>query len=746
MKKQFFYAAMAIAMMASCTSEDDLAVNPVDPNQDEEQVALNLSVATPSMTVGSRATGTGIVGDVVEHLGDPVNKTWDSQRLFMTMVNRSNGGQYKVDGELYFDGLEFRAPRTGAPDQNIRIYAEYQGTGDDPDEGTLQYKYYPITGQYDFYGWHIDAAEWANTDTTFNATTAMVNNITIDGTQDIMAAKTLPIPDARPGANDAYFAASDAIDDDETYADMVAKQFSARTARNNFTPVLNFKHSLARLKFFVRSGKGSDAATHWMGENGNAAQKREVYDDLDAAWSGEGAYADYADYADGAIYVTEVKVLEMVQNINLNLMTQEAEVAAGNANTFFTLMSTPTQAGVNETKTLQTLAYTAPKYAWGYTGDDFDTPETQAIDNSQGKEATEVGESVMFLPNAEDGTNKKIKISVKVGQCLLDTENETSGDVTYIWDEPAATTLWVDASKLTIDGNPVPAEKQVFAAGNSYNVYITIYGREQIEVSASLVPWVDGGDTDTDIEDDVVVEGEEDETETITATINVSGLTPGVEATVTLSDQQTSTATADENGQATFTFTVNKSTAYTYTVTADGHTIQTGDGSIDASTEDVTENVVMTTTQAPADTKDVTFTISGLDEGENATITIGETSQGGTTTVTFTDLAKEEATYTATATGYFNESGSIDAEATTATVNFVKEKAFTIIITGNTEGKTIELKAVNGQDAVTGDDLISDSKADLTLGQSYAFVVDGEKQETFTIAADAELELTLNVE
>lgn len=744
MKKQFFYAAMAVALMASCTSEDDLAVNPVDPNQDEEQVALNLSVAAPSMTVGSRATGTGIVGDVVDNLQQTPSKTWDSQRLYMTMVNRSNGGQYKVDNKLYFEGLEFRAPKASdfGADQNIRIYSSYQGDGHGSDQGTLQYKYYPITGQYDFYGWHIDAATWDN-DTTFNATTAMVNNITIDGTQDIMAAKTLPIPTQRPADGEAYKAASDAITDDNTYADMVAKQFSARTARNNFTPVLNFKHSLARLKFFVRSGKGSDAATHWMGEDGNAAQKREVYDNLDAAWTdGEGIYKKYAAYADGAIYVTEVKVLDMVQNINLNLMTQAAEVANGNTNKEFTLMSTPAQAGVHDTKTLQTLAYTAPKYAWGYAGDDFDTDGDQTINNSEGKEATEVGESVMFLPNAEDGTNKKIKIQVKVGQCLLDTENETSGDVTYIWDEPAATTLWVDASKLTIDGYPVPTEKQVFAAGNSYNVYITIYGREQIEVSASLVPWVDGGDTDTDIEDDVVVEGEEDETETITATINVSGLTQGVEATVTLSDQQTSTVSADENGQATFTFTVNKSTAYTYTVTADGYAIQAGDGSIDASTENVTEEVVMTATQ----TKNVVFTITGLGGGETATITIGEDLRTGESEVTFTDLAKQEATYTATATGYFNESGSIEADATTATVNFVKEKAFTISITGEIDGKAIELKAVNGKDAVIGDNLISENKADLTVDQKYAFVVDGEKKETFTIEASAELELTLNVE
>ena len=39
MKKQFFYAAFAIAMMASCTSEDTVAVDPINPDA-EEKVAI----------------------------------------------------------------------------------------------------------------------------------------------------------------------------------------------------------------------------------------------------------------------------------------------------------------------------------------------------------------------------------------------------------------------------------------------------------------------------------------------------------------------------------------------------------------------------------------------------------------------------------------------------------------------------------------------------------------------------------
>lgn len=565
MKKQFFYAAMAIAMMASCTSEDDLVVNPVEPNQEEEKVALNLSVATPSMTVGSRATGTGMVGEVVDNPTETATTSWDNQELYMTMVDRKDGTEYKENGTAFFDGLTFRAPKDGASDKNIRIYNSYEndseGHGDG--EGTLQYKYYPITGTYDFYGWHIDKAQWDNTK-SFSSTEAMVTNITIDGTQDIMAAKTVAIPSTKPTeATAPYYTAANAITDNDVYADMVAKQFSARTARNNFTPILDFKHSLARLKFYVRSGKGSDAAINWVDKNG-VPQERTQYDDLDAAWENQGQYAAYAAYADGAIYVTEVKVLNMVQTINLDLKAQTAAVAANNTNTEFTLMSTPTQAKVSNTKTLQKLVYTAPKFAWGHSS------------NLDGTKATEVGESVMFLPNATDETNKKIKISVKVGQCLIDTENETTDEFTYKWDEPEATVLWVDASKLTIDGVEVPATEKEFKAGKSYNVYITIYGRERIEVSATLAPWVEGGNVETDIEDNVVTgeEDEEDEEDEETATVKEYTMNPTFNP-ATDTQLTVSYLAVDEDEEeiqsATNTLSLKVGKTYTITATADGY-------------------------------------------------------------------------------------------------------------------------------------------------------------------------------
>ena len=54
---------------------------------------------------------------------------------------------------------------------------------------------------------------------------------------------------------------------------------------------------------------------------------------------------------------------------------------------------------------------------------------------------------------------------------------------------------------LIIDQAKISKDVKEFKAGASYNVYITIYGFEKIEVTAVLTAWEDGGDIETDIED-----------------------------------------------------------------------------------------------------------------------------------------------------------------------------------------------------------------------------------------------------
>ena len=474
--------------------------------------------------------------------------SWDSQKLGIAMVEKSTNTVYnEPDGQPYFAGLEFRAPSKGESGDNnnegLRIYKEgsYAAIGDNADKGVLEYKYYPVTGNYTFYGWHIDDAKLTlkdeKPDTVFGisegAKQALLKGIQINGTQDLLAANTIEIPAALGDAtSNPYYTAGSAVVD--SYADMVDKQFSARTARNGFTPILNFKHTLARLEFFVKSGKGSDAALNYMKEEKSegtttyVATGRNGYEIMNAVVNDEnpetaenydnwaGTDEEFTKYSEagmlnGAIYVTSVKLLGVYDNVELDLVNQTANIKAESAKAAdgFALMSSPTQNEIeeNENKNLVALKAVAPKYAYGY--------KLDAIDNSNGTSADKVGESIMYLPVAEQdaegkqiGTDQIIKIQVQLGQCLIKTEDEKKDDnnptkFTYYWDTPKPVTLVLNASNIKVPAveGETPLTKE-FAVGRSYNVYITIYGRERIELSANLVPWVEGGDIDTDIEED----------------------------------------------------------------------------------------------------------------------------------------------------------------------------------------------------------------------------------------------------
>lgn len=82
MKKQFFYAAMALAVMSSCSKDNDPGIGNPDDNNDKAVIALGVDV--PTVTALSR--GTGSVGDV-----EGENNKWNSQRLYIHMVDRATG-------------------------------------------------------------------------------------------------------------------------------------------------------------------------------------------------------------------------------------------------------------------------------------------------------------------------------------------------------------------------------------------------------------------------------------------------------------------------------------------------------------------------------------------------------------------------------------------------------------------------------------------------------------------------------
>lgn len=94
-EKQFFYAAMALAVMSSCSKDNDPGIGNPDDNNDKAVIALGVDV--PTVTALSR--GTGSVGDV-----EGENNKWNSQRLYIHMVDRATG----LEAEEGAEGAKLR--------------------------------------------------------------------------------------------------------------------------------------------------------------------------------------------------------------------------------------------------------------------------------------------------------------------------------------------------------------------------------------------------------------------------------------------------------------------------------------------------------------------------------------------------------------------------------------------------------------------------------------------------------------
>lgn len=454
MKKQFFYAAMALAVMSSCSKDNDPGIGNPEENNDKAVIALGLDV--PTVTASTR--GTGSVGDVA---GD--QNTWNSQKLYIYMVDRNTGLEAEEGAEnaktkiLDNDVLEFRAPQAASKDKGaIRIYKTYT---EDSDNGVIQYKYYPTNGQYTFYGYHIDDAKNATQNITADAKT--VTNVTIDGTQDLLAAKTIDMAENDASATDPEsFYKDKAIELSAEWTELMKYQFGARTARKGIVPVLKFEHQLARLKFFVRAGSQSAAgyeykASQWAERKSSDNESKTL-----------------------GMQVTKITLKDMANVVDMDL-TVPSSTRNGSGVADFVVCSKDPEVNnkLNPAKGL--INSVVPKYPYG---------DTNIPESDPDAKGTQVGEPVMFFPNGN------IELSIDLKQYVEDTKDETNNTITYKEVEKAD-------NKLTIDQTKISGQTKEFKPGASYNVYITIYGLEKIEVTAVLTAWEAGGDIEADIED-----------------------------------------------------------------------------------------------------------------------------------------------------------------------------------------------------------------------------------------------------
>ena len=410
MKKSFILAMAAAAMLTACSSNDELNKGG-EANLSQQKIQLGVS---NSASVQTRGTGT--VGDL-----DGEQNVWAGQELFVYMLNK---GEMSLG--LYKNPDEMETEAGTAVYDNTKFFAP---TGTDQDEAKTQdgsIAYYPVSGNYDFWGYHVDDAaqgepymvdaEGNRTDNAEEAAKRVID-VEIDGSQDIMTGKAVPTQA-----------------DIEALGGKKENFFSAYASRKGVQPNITFNHNLARFTFEVRAGsKGTcgDNVTEAVRVKGISV-KSKVDGQLTVAYKGE----------------TPESVLEFPGQFD--------DVAQS-----LKLMQRSADGELDHNKVLEPLQ---------------EVPLTWNED--------------------EDQANV-----IKVGEALLVAPGETSYPFTVdLLQKIQKNVNGIDTDELALQQNTVITMKngKTFEAGKSYKVTITVYGLERIVVTATLVPWQDGGSIDID--------------------------------------------------------------------------------------------------------------------------------------------------------------------------------------------------------------------------------------------------------
>lgn len=231
MKKLFFYAAAAVAMLASC-QKNEIASVPVQTIDDSKAAAILFGIDAPALTV------TPAVKGAVD--------AWDSTKVFVYGIKEERNanlevlalgaGRYDFSDILINDYETFANPTRVTEFNGLSALAVYA-------DKTTEMPYYYAEGEtYDFFGYHLGGAVAGAADTT--VTDVITYPVTIYGNNDVMVAHTVRENDVKKA--------------DASHGVLVSDLYSAWAARRAVQPTLKFKHALTRFNFIVK-GEGNAA-------------------------------------------------------------------------------------------------------------------------------------------------------------------------------------------------------------------------------------------------------------------------------------------------------------------------------------------------------------------------------------------------------------------------------------------------------------------------------------------------------
>lgn len=202
MKKSLFFAIAALALTAACQKPDVKVDGPEIDDNAPVQVMFNVNAPTITVT----KTKAAVEGD------------WNGQNIYIY------GYSAIAETENYLITNQEATVEAGG---NVTFAED-------------KVFYYDIDAVYDFYGYYIDALKATPAFTASNE--SLVAEITIDGTQDVMLAKT--------DHNADMAEATSPVNANRIY--------SAYAARRGVNPTLNFEHMLARFEFNVKKGESAN--------------------------------------------------------------------------------------------------------------------------------------------------------------------------------------------------------------------------------------------------------------------------------------------------------------------------------------------------------------------------------------------------------------------------------------------------------------------------------------------------------
>lgn len=473
MKKQFFYAAMALAMLSSCSKDNDPAVVP-NPDNNNANPAIELGINAPSVSVNTRASGT---------VGGMTNETnlWNGQTLHVvaydkgTTTKTTNSESTTDPKEYIFNSLTFKAP-IQAWNPDAAEESKLEGGKSIyilKDENTIQAVYYNPTGNMDFYGYHID-----DLTATLDDATKTVSGITITGAEDLLGAKTKEVnADNYPSVNEADITAFNAPEPE--------RGFSAWAARRGIQPILEFKHLLTRLTFTVTAAKADAAKYYWDATANEGA----------GGWTeNKSKEVEAGSRSSTAVEVTSITIKNVKTGMQIVLDgTEEGKTypyAAATTDAIAPEAGLSLQERNAATGAIQTLTATAPV---AFDASEIDHSAT--FPDAEGTPAystkTPVGESLMIPEGATE-----LQLEITLQQKVIDTEGYPNKD------NPTYKTK-TGLVKYTLPYTAVQNEAgghAAFTAGYSYNVNIKVFSFERIDITAELAKWVPGGNFEIDAE------------------------------------------------------------------------------------------------------------------------------------------------------------------------------------------------------------------------------------------------------